>query len=56
MFDMDQQKVTFNCKIAYPISWRQAVKISTDRPETKMEFADVALPVRKNVGSVRFNR
>ena len=56
MFDMYQPKVTVNCKITYILFWRQGVQISTDSPETKTKFADVALYVRKIVESVFCNR
>ena len=56
MFDLDQPKVTANCKMAYILFWRQGVQISTDRPEARTEFHDVALSVRKNVEAVLCNR
>ena len=47
MLDMYQPNVTANCKITYTLFWRQGVQISTGSPETKTEFADFALSVRK---------
>jgi len=52
MFDMDQPKITVNCKISYPLSWRQGVQNSTKNPETKREFVNVALSVRENIAAV----
>ena len=46
---MDQPNVTVNCKITFHLSWWQGVQIWTNSPETKKEFVDVALSVRKNV-------
>ena len=44
--------ITVHRTTTYPVFWRQGVQLSTNSPETKTQFIDVALSVRKNVEAV----
>jgi len=44
--------ITVHRTVTYPVFWRQGVQNSAHSPNTKTQFVDVVLSVRKNVEAV----
>jgi len=48
--------ITVHRTTTYPVFWRQEVQNSNHSPDTKTQFVDVALTVRKNVKVITYIR